>query len=150
MGNANAAQLLIAPLTFLSFLISLALIDQQNTLHRYRTHQHSAPRPPAPTTLFGRVRESLHSLIYRPASPYAYLRSPGQKMTASLGSRKEEPWYWHTKQRHMMAAEMDEAFRVRKWVLGMLALALVGGLGAVGMFLTVASRWMGWYGTKEL
>jgi hypothetical protein len=42
------------------------------------------------------------------------------------GEKEKEPWHWHTKQRHMMKAEMDDAFRVRKWVVVFLVCSGVG------------------------
>lgn len=49
------------------------------------------------------------------------------------GSEKEsEKWYWRTKQKKMMRAEMEDAFRIRKWVVGFL---IVGGVGGL---------WMSW------
>jgi hypothetical protein len=57
-------------------------------------------------------------------SPYAYVKSPDAKED---GERKDgEPWHWHTKQRKMMKAEMDDAFRLRKSVMVVLILAGVG------------------------
>ena len=49
-----------------------------------------------------------------------------------------EPWHWHTKQRMMMKAEVSDAFKIRKWVLVMLADA--GVMGAFGAMMFV--RWL--------
>ena len=59
--------------------------------------------------------------------------------------KEDEPWHWHTKQRHMMKAEMDDAFRVRKWVVVfLLAVGVVGIFGAVGLVRWVKYVWMNW------
>lgn len=76
-------------------------------------------------------------------SPYAYVKSPnaGKEGKGKGKEREREPWHWHTKQRHMMKAEMDDAFRVRKWVVVFLfacgGAVLFGGWAAV--------RWVGYF-----
>ncbi|PMD62185.1 uncharacterized protein K444DRAFT_610295 [Hyaloscypha bicolor E] len=139
------SRLLIAPLTFISFLLSLALIDSRN--HSLRTHSHSHSRLP-PSTVFGHVKEFLHSLVYQsmPSSPYSYIKSPNSQSSLSKeGKEKEEPWHWHTKQRHMMKAEMDDAFRVRKWVVVFLvACAVLAVFGVVGVLRWVGYIWRNW------
>jgi hypothetical protein len=143
--------MLIAPLTFISFLLSLALIDSRN--HSLRTHSHSPSRPP-PSTIFGHAKAFIHSLIYKstPSSPYSYIRSPNSRSSLykeGKGKEKEkekdEPWHWHTKQRHMMKAEMDDAFRVRKWVVVfLLSCAVLAGFGVVGVLRWVRYVWTHW------
>ncbi|PMD19629.1 hypothetical protein NA56DRAFT_646954 [Hyaloscypha hepaticicola] len=144
------SRLLIAPLTFISFLLSLALIDSRN--HSLRTHSHSPSRPP-PSSYLGHIKSFLHSLIYKPAasSPYAYIKSPnkekdGKGNGGKVGKGKEEePWHWHTKQRHMMKAEMEDAFRLRKWVvLVLLAAGVVAVFGLVAVVRWVQYVWRNW------
>jgi len=82
-----------------------------------------------------------------PESPYAYVKSPNAEERSRSGTaiekgkeKEKEPWHWHTKQRHLMKAEMDDAFRVRKWVA---VFMLLLGLGiAVGGAVLV--RWCLW------
>ncbi|TVY37696.1 hypothetical protein LOCC1_G007257 [Lachnellula occidentalis] len=133
------SRLLIAPLTFISFLLTLALIDARN--HALRTHSHTK----APSAPLARLKSLLHTLIFKrvpEASPYSYVRSPDAKSESGVGNgnvqSKEEPWHWHTKQRKMMKAEMDEAFRMRESVMIFLVLMGVGIAVAVGAF----GRWM--------
>ncbi|CZR51006.1 uncharacterized protein PAC_00881 [Phialocephala subalpina] len=145
--ESAVVRLFITPITFISFLLSLALIDSNN--HHLRTHSHSPSRPP-PSTFLGRLQQFFHSLIFKKVeeSPYAYVKSPDAKEgeRARSGTRQgkegeKEPWHWHTKQRHLMKAEMDDAFKVRKWVLVFMALL---GLGmAIGG--TVVVRWCLWF-----
>ncbi|TVY14917.1 hypothetical protein LARI1_G008502 [Lachnellula arida] len=134
------SRLLIAPLTFVSFLLTLALIDSRN--HALRTHTHNPPSAP-----FARIKALLHSLIFKRVpepSPYSYVTSPDAKSESGSGSGvrhvegKEEPWHWHTKQRKMMKAEMDDAFRMRGSVMVVLVLVGVGIAVAVG----VVGRWV--------
>ncbi|PVH85813.1 hypothetical protein DL98DRAFT_511348 [Cadophora sp. DSE1049] len=159
--ESAVSRLLITPITFLSFLLSLALIDSHNHRLRTKTHSHSPSRS-QPTTLLGRLRSFLHSLVWKEVDqgPYAYVKSPnldpnvgdGARERSASGSRsprrsgerererekeKDEPWHWHTKQRKMMRAEVEDAFKVRKWVVVFLVLAAVGGVGLLVM--------MGWW-----
>jgi hypothetical protein len=53
--------------------------------------------------------------------------------------QQEEKWYWHTKQRHMMKAEIEDAFKVRKWVV--MFLFVTGGLWI--LLLMMFWSWMG-------
>lgn len=58
---------------------------------------------------------------------------------------KEEPWYWHTKQKKMMKAEVADAFKIRKWVLIALAAACIGvGFGILVLWRLVFSIWQSW------
>jgi hypothetical protein len=83
----------------------------------------------------------------RSRSPYAYIKSPDEKEGKLGGEREkgkeEEPWHWHTKQRHLMKAEMDDAFKVRKWVVVFMAafgLGIVVGGSLVGRWFFGALR----------
>lgn len=66
-------------------------------------------------------------------SPYAYVKSPDAKEDAE--KKEGEPWHWHTKQRKMMKAEMDDAFKLRKSVMVLLIFAGVGTAVFVGFAL---------------
>jgi hypothetical protein len=86
--------------------------------------------------------------VFIPAvsSLYNYLHSPeddgrrdGRVRMGEEGKGKgregEKPWHWHTKQRHMMKAEIEDAFRVRKWVV--LFLLFCGGAVLVAVWVAV-------------
>ncbi|KAH7417365.1 hypothetical protein BKA64DRAFT_298917 [Cadophora sp. MPI-SDFR-AT-0126] len=176
--ESAVSRLLITPITFLSFILSLALIDSHNHHLRTKTHSHSPSRS-QPTTLLGRIRTSLHGLIWKEVDqgPYAYVRSPnldpnvgqGSRERSASGSRsprrrsgdgvrekeKDEPWHWHTKQRKMMRAEVEDAFKVRKWVVVFLVLVAFTGLGLLGtMGWWMLGVWTSWeggnYGRRDL
>ena len=36
---------------------------------------------------------------------------------AEVAKKAGEHWYWHTHQRKLMRMEVDDAFRIRRWVL---------------------------------
>ncbi|CZT04647.1 uncharacterized protein RAG0_11039 [Rhynchosporium agropyri] len=156
--ESTVSRLLITPITFLSFLLSLALVDSHN--YHLRTKSLSkSPSRSQPTTLLGRVRRLLHGLVFREvdAGPYAYVRSPNLEVKAgekrdrsasghsspspSPGRRSgevDEPWHWHTKQKKMMRAEFEDALKLRKWVVLFLGLVVFSGLGMV----LVIGSWM--------
>lgn len=83
-------------------------------------------------------------------SPYAYVKSPDARVTTEDDSKssnrstegEKEPWHWHTKQRHMMKAEMDDAFKLRKWVLLALAIGWVGLSACIYTVLGIFWRWL--------
>ncbi|KAL3417957.1 hypothetical protein PVAG01_10967 [Phlyctema vagabunda] len=116
---------LITPLTFISFLFSLALIDAHNSSVR------SAPDQP---------RSLLSRMIWKDSpEPYAYVRSPHPKEGASPeGKGTREPWHWHSKQKKMMKMEVADAFEIRKWVLT--AMLVLGGVLVVVSW--IVFRWL--------
>ncbi|RDW68558.1 hypothetical protein BP5796_09215 [Coleophoma crateriformis] len=116
------ARLLIAPLAFISFLISLSLIDSRNTSRRTS----ASSRAPDSNSLLAR-------LLFKPVPPTT--TTPGSPRSPS--PRKEKPsdrdWesHYHTLQKKLMKMEVADAFEIRKWVLAaMLAAAAVLGVGA--------------------
>jgi len=101
--------------------------------------------------LLGKLQAFFHHLIFKPtsfsndsSSPYAYVKSPtGEKVgvvsesefkVKDVRGEKEsdvnqgEKWYWRTKQKKMMRAEVADAFKIRKWVVGFLVLSGTGVL----------------------
>jgi hypothetical protein len=124
--------LLIAPLTFITFLVSLALIDSHNTSMRS-----SSP----PSTIY-RIRNFLYSICFKEVGrdPYARVKSPDatEQSTTKGKAREEEAWHWHTKQRHMMKAEFDDAFRLRNSV----AVGLLGVILGFVVSVAMGVRWV--------
>jgi hypothetical protein len=119
--------MIIAPLTFVSFLLSLALIDTRNTT--LREHYHAAPTPP-PSTIGGHIRQWVHTLCYK-RSPYASYEPPGtgEKLADGTvqtpGGAVRQGWFWHTKQRKMMRLEVTEAFELRRSMLVLMGFVAV-------------------------
>ncbi|KAM3077580.1 hypothetical protein ACMFMG_006916 [Clarireedia jacksonii] len=142
--NGAIVKLLVTPVTFISFLISLFLIDSHNSSLRF--HQHSSPYR-QPKTLYGRSKAFIHNLVFKP-QPYTYIRSPYREPLPGREERREErredePWHWHTKQRKMMKMEVSDAFEVRHTVLaGMLV--TVCGMGWLTLYLGNC-MWQMWY-----
>lgn len=113
---------MMTPVNFITFILSLVLIDLRYSLQRRQTH--SASRSWLPTWL--------HALIYR---PYENERS---KMTHAPHGQ----WHYHTKQKKLFKMEADEAFKFRNTMLFVLGVASLGGLA--GLWYTmgyIAQRW---------
>ncbi|KAF7559598.1 hypothetical protein G7046_g4568 [Stylonectria norvegica] len=101
--------LIMTPLNFTIFLVSLLLVDARYTLLRAHGHPSSTSRLPV----------WLQQLLYRP-TPY---QTVGQGET-----RQDEHgrWHYHSKQKKLMRMEADEAFQLRNTVM-----LLMGAAGAV-------------------
>lgn len=148
-SDFDTPQLLIAPITFISFIVSLAIIDNRNASLRH--HIHSPSYPPTPGGLFGQVKNTFHSWVYR-RQPYAYIKSLAALEREKSGDNvkgkaaKEEPWHWNTKQKKMMKMEVADAFEMRKWVVGVMAVAAAafaaGGVWLVSWSYGMIMRYM--------
>ncbi|KAK4101732.1 hypothetical protein N658DRAFT_506898 [Parathielavia hyrcaniae] len=131
-------KLIMTPLMFISFLVSLALVDLRYSA--LRAHYHAA----GPS----RLPRWLHRLVYR-YRPYRYVaameghgRPPAARAAvvesplgstgspgSGLGSGPGPEWggedyYYYSKQRKLMEMEAAEAFEIRGWVVTGLGLVL--------------------------
>lgn len=134
-----AQQLLIAPLTFISFLVSLALIDARNLNWRRTAHQ--------PNPLPGKSKQKTRRWLGREAreeSPYAYVRSPAPekagKGDAKMSMGKQESWYLHSKQREVMRMEFSDALALKRKVSVVLVTLLCAATAALAWILYVWRR----------
>ena len=107
----NCAQLIMTPINFVTFLLSLVLVDLRYALRRKHTHAESTSRLPP----------WLHTLLYR---PYENDRTKANVAT-------DGRWYYHTKQKKLFKMEADEAFRFRNTML------ILVGLLSIGVFAVV-------------
>jgi hypothetical protein len=104
--------LVMTPLNFVAFLVSLVLIDIRYSL--MRTHTHAHPHSAASS----RLPNWLYALVHR-QQPYDY--DNGRRSTSST----QRPWYYHTKQKQLIKMEAEEAFRSRNTVVIGLVVGLV-------------------------
>ncbi|CAG8954372.1 hypothetical protein HYFRA_00005997 [Hymenoscyphus fraxineus] len=117
---------ILAPLAFLSFILSLALIDSRNTYFR------TSSQPPS---RIQSVKGFFHALVFRRREgPYEYVGRErggdgGVGVEKKGGKGGNGEWYWHTKQRKMMKRELDDAFEIRN---GVAVVLVVGGLVVLG------------------
>lgn len=114
----------MTPLIFISFLVSLALVDLRHSA--LRAHYHADADGAS-----SRLPRWLHRLVYRYRG-YRYdfddaaARAAGRPATPSSSPRSEGQAgsgdYYHSKQRKLMKMEAAEAFEIRGWVLVVLGL----------------------------
>ncbi|KAK4130426.1 hypothetical protein BT67DRAFT_437023 [Trichocladium antarcticum] len=119
---ATPVPLITTPLIFISFLVSLAIVDLRHSALRAHYHADSAGRP-------SRLPRWLHRLVYR----YQRLRpvdEHGRPFPVTVGEHGGGDGggegYYHSKQRKLMRMEAAEAFEIRNGVmvvLGVLGLA---------------------------
>ncbi|EAA34688.1 hypothetical protein GE21DRAFT_1051 [Neurospora crassa] len=101
-------KVVMTPIIFVSFVISLAIVDLKYTMHR--SHYHAERRP-------SRLPPWLHRIVYK-YRPYHYtaVDENGKPVENMDG-------YYHSKQRKLMAMEADDAFQMRRTVVASLVLA---------------------------
>ncbi|KAL2158559.1 hypothetical protein VTH06DRAFT_4326 [Thermothelomyces fergusii] len=135
----------MTPVLFVSFLLSLALVDLR--FSALRAHYHADGGDQAPGRR--RLPAWLHRIIYR-YRPYRYAAavdgngrpvaapttpgSPGspERGVTPSGTAREAEDYYHSKQRKLIKMEAEEAFEMRGVVV------LVLG------FLGLAALWVAW------
>ncbi|KAI1082734.1 hypothetical protein F5B20DRAFT_482126 [Whalleya microplaca] len=93
-------QTIMTPIYFVSFLLSLYLVDHQHNKQRAQGHYAE-----------GYLPSWLSHLLWQP-HPYQWVdRGPAPP------NKNEERWYYHTKQRKLLKMEAAEAFQLRHTVL---------------------------------
>ncbi|KAK4242334.1 Endoribonuclease L-PSP-domain-containing protein [Achaetomium macrosporum] len=129
----KGVDLIMTPLLFISFLLSLTLVDLRHSA--LRAHYHANANQPS------RLPRWLHRIVYRylhyryvavdeRGRPGADAESPGSSGSAGspgMAGRESEDYY-HSKQRKLMKLEATEAFEIRDSVLVVLGFV---GLGMV-------------------
>jgi hypothetical protein len=101
----------MTPILFISFVVSLTLIDLRHSATRAHYH--------AEETKDSRMPRWLHRIIYR-YQRYQYV--PVDDQGRPLGEKVDSHQYYHSKQRKLMRMEAAEAFEIRSAVLVALAL----------------------------
>ncbi|KAI1466720.1 uncharacterized protein F4812DRAFT_432553 [Daldinia caldariorum] len=121
-------QAIMTPVHFISFLLSLYLVDCR--YHAKRIQEHSARYSRLPTWL---LPSWLDRLLFSP-HPYGWVDRKKQDGAAAAGSGAPggERWYYHTKQKKLMKMETADAFEMQRSVLL--------GLGVVALF----AVWVFW------
>lgn len=109
-------QLVVAPLSMISFLLSLFVIDQRN--QTWRMAQHSNPE-----TIWAR----LSSFFFFPPQSQPY-PADGRSEARQKGTWSDDShasWYLHTKRRAMAKLEISDAFELRGRVVVALFVAML-------------------------
>ena len=100
--------MIMTPVIFITFLVSLSLVDFRYSAMRSQYHAEQPSRLPP----------WLHRLIYR-YRPYQYVVIDEK---GDLTGKKADARYYHSKQRKLMKMEIDDAFEIRSTVLVALGL----------------------------
>ncbi|KAK3330236.1 hypothetical protein B0H66DRAFT_51792 [Apodospora peruviana] len=119
-------KIIMTPIVFVSFLVSLTVVDFRYSV--LRSHYHAEAQP------VSRMPRWLHRLLYR-YRQYQYLAvdeygRPLGGTDESSGGGGGRHWYYHSKQRKLVKMEAADAFEIRSTVLvflGLLALCLAWG-----------------------
>ncbi|KAI1382062.1 hypothetical protein F4677DRAFT_13766 [Hypoxylon crocopeplum] len=101
-------QAIMTPINFISFILSLYLVDCH--YHDKRIQEHSGRYSRLPSWL---LPAWLDRVLFRP-HPYGWVN--GAKPAASNSGRQER-WYYHTKQKKLMKMEAADAFELSRAVL---------------------------------
>ncbi|GAB1311141.1 hypothetical protein MFIFM68171_01351 [Madurella fahalii] len=119
-------RLIMTPLIFTSFVVSLVLVDLRHSA--LRAHYHADANQP------GRMPRWLHRIVYR-YLPYRYEGdSPSSPPPTTVTEGDGRGDYYHSKQRKLMKMEAAEAFEIRGVVLvalGLLSLGVLWGFWKV-------------------
>lgn len=116
-------QVIMTPINFVSFIVSLALVDIHYTQLRMQTQSRS------------RLSNWSYNSLFR-GQPYEDVRR--------RPSSAHEPWYYHSKQKKLMRMEAEEAFRLRRIVV--IGLAVTTAAVTTGVLYSVKllfSRFLG-------
>lgn len=94
----------MTPVIFVSFLLSLALVDFRYSVLRSEGHRNRGSRLPA----------WLHRIVYMPSPDQSNNGSSGNKSTQTHNSTGgQEDGYYHSKQKKLAKMEMADAFEIR-------------------------------------
>jgi hypothetical protein len=124
----NPAQYIMTPINFISFLVSLYLVDYHYRNKREHFHENGQKG--------NRLRDWLHQLIFRP-QPYAWIGGASPAPPNQAGRN----WYYHTKQKKLMKMEAAEAFEMRGSVLMVLVILAFGAVWGLSRLLVAAGKY---------
>ncbi|KAG9253529.1 uncharacterized protein F5Z01DRAFT_143389 [Emericellopsis atlantica] len=115
-------KLVMTPVNFITFVLSLVIIDIQYSLKRSHNHAQAHSRLPA----------WLHALLYRPYED-------GTSPNAGTGV----PWYYHTKQKKLLRMETEDAFKIRSTMLVFLAVLVTSAVaGSWWLIRSIVQLWL--------
>ncbi|KAI0020182.1 hypothetical protein F4780DRAFT_383821 [Xylariomycetidae sp. FL0641] len=145
---------IMTPINFISFLLSLYLVDAQYQTQRSQGH-YPASSPSyasaAEHSLAAKLPPWLHHLLFRPQQPYAWI-SRGSPTggdhdqarvttTTTTTTTDQTPWFYHTKQRKLLKREAADAFELRATVLAALTAAALAASWLAFCLLVGGWRW---------
>ncbi|KAI0104823.1 hypothetical protein GGR51DRAFT_521373 [Nemania sp. FL0031] len=155
-GQSRIYQAIMTPINFVTFIVSLYLIDTHHRAQRYRQHERNANG--------NKGRPWLHWLLYSQRSPYEMVNSSQtqvlqQSTTTTIrhetrvGDGDSGSWFYQTKQRKLLKVEATEAFALRNsvlFVLCVLAASVTWVFWRTMLWLaTWGQRWIAFTSTRH-
>ncbi|KAK3394826.1 hypothetical protein B0H63DRAFT_462090 [Podospora didyma] len=108
--------LIMTPVVFISFIVSLALVDFWYSVRRSQFHADGMGQ--------GQIPNWLHRLIYRyQRYQYVVVDERGEPISQEAATNRK---FYHSKQRKLMRMEAADAFELRNSVLVVLAVISLG------------------------
>lgn len=118
----------MTPLIFISFVVSLAIVDFRYSLRRSRYQTESSGNNDNTHRTTTQTPSWLYQLVfkYRPYRYVAVSETTNTQPTAEEKSRSKWGTYYHTKQRKLLKMEAAVAFEIRSTVLALLGILSLG------------------------
>ena len=113
-------QIIMTPINFFTFIISLILVEMR--YYHVRLHSHAQAR--------SRLPPWMHELLYRP-QPYGSDRK-----------QSREHWYYHSNQKKLMRMEAEDAFKLRSCVLVLLGLGFTASTVGIWYLARRVNAWL--------
>ncbi|KAI8960940.1 hypothetical protein F5Y11DRAFT_328253 [Daldinia sp. FL1419] len=136
--SSSLYQAIMTPVHFVSFLLSLYLVDCH--YHDKRIQEHSERYSQIPAWL---LPSWLDRLLFSP-HPYGWVDRKKQG-AAPNSTGSGERWYYHTKQKKLMKMETVDAFEMQRTVL--LGLGVVV-LFAIWVFWRLSAEVLAWLSSR--
>lgn len=127
-------QFIITPVTIVSFLLSLALVDLRYSIARAQAASDDAASP-----LPRWLRETLYR---RSSNVYVRVQGGPEKEGQEGEEQNGEPWHYQKYHGKLVKMQLDEAFELRGYVLAAIVLAMAV---AIMVIWTIAICSLGWY-----
>lgn len=121
----------MTPIIFISFIVSLSLVDMRHSAQRSHYHAEAHSRLP----------HWLHKIIFR-YQRYRYVAVDENGRPTGEPADNPDQQCYHSHQRKLMRMEVAEAFEIRRSVLVALALLSLGITWGVWKALSWMFRWM--------
>ncbi|OTA92111.1 hypothetical protein M434DRAFT_396662 [Hypoxylon sp. CO27-5] len=126
----------MTPVHFISFLLSLYLVDCH--YHDKRIQEHYERYSRLPSWL---LPAWLDRILFRP-QPYGWVDRRKRESANTGGGGNKERWYYHTKQKKLMKMEAADAFELQRSIV--LGLCVVVLCATWALWRLSASFWA-WY-----
>lgn len=119
----------MTPINLTVFLLSLILVDMNYTKNRINT--------------YGYTHSDLPWFYPRWVARYVWPQPYQHVGGGAKGSKANERWHYHSKQKKLLKLEADEAFQMRSTILVLLSVVAALATSAVWFIASKAFYWLG-------